>query len=97
MRTLIFLLFVLQSATMLAQTDPQKKDTIQQKTERLNEVIVTANTILGSKFEVKNKTGSASYISEEDLKKFSYTNINRVLQTVPGINIYEEDGFGFMG
>nr|WP_292969047.1 TonB-dependent receptor [Allomuricauda sp.] len=79
---------------MLAQTDPQKKDTIQQKTERLNEVIVTANTILGSKFEVKNKTGSASYISEEDLKKFSYTNINRVLQTVPGINIYEEDGFG---
>ncbi|MDH7911957.1 TonB-dependent receptor [Winogradskyella sp. SYSU M77433] len=94
MRTLIFLLFVLQSATMLAQTDPQKKDTIQQKTERLNEVIVTANTILGSKFEVKNKTGSASYISEEDLKKFSYTNINRVLQTVPGINIYEEDGFG---
>ena len=94
MRTLIFLLFVLQSATMLAQTDPQKKDTIQQKTERLNEVIVTANTILGSKFEVKNKTGSASYISEEDLKKFSYTNINRVVQTVPGINIYEEDGFG---
>ena len=94
MRTLIFLLFVLQSATMLAQTDPQKKDTIQQKTEHLNEVIVTANTILGSKFEVKNKTGSASYISEEDLKKFSYTNINRVLQTVPGINIYEEDGFG---
>ena len=94
MRTLIFLLLVLQSATMLAQTDPQKKDTIQQKTERLNEVIVTANTILGSKFEVKNKTGSASYISEEDLKKFSYTNINRVLQTVPGINIYEEDGFG---
>ena len=94
MRTLIFLLFVLQSATMLAQTDPQKKDTIQQKTERLNEVIVTANTILGSKFEVKNKTGSASYISEEDLKKFLYTNINRVLQTVPGINIYEEDGFG---
>ncbi len=25
---------------------------------------------------------------------WTYTNINRVLQTVPGINIYEEDGFG---
>ncbi|WP_239990759.1 TonB-dependent receptor family protein [Marixanthomonas ophiurae] len=33
-------------------------------------------------------------MTEEDLKKFSYTNINRVLQIVPGINIYEEDGFG---
>jgi|TARA_R100000501_G_scaffold643_19_gene2330 Fe(3+) dicitrate transport protein len=94
MRTLFSLLFILQFTYILAQTNPQKKDTIQQKTERLKEVIVSANTILGSKFEIKNKTGSASYISEEDLKKFSYTNINRVLQTVPGINIYEEDGFG---
>ena len=94
MRTLFSLLFILQFTYILAQTNPQKKDTIQQKTERLKEVIVSANTILGSKFEIKNKTGSANYISEEDLKKFSYTNINRVLQTVPGINIYEEDGFG---
>ena len=94
MRTLFSLLFILQFTYILAQTNPQKMDTIQQKTERLKEVIVSANTILGSKFEIKNKTGSASYISEEDLKKFSYTNINRVLQTVPGINIYEEDGFG---
>jgi len=94
MRTLFFLLFILQFTHILAQTNPQQKDTIQQKTERLKEVIVSANTILGSKFEIKNKSGSANYISEEDLKKFSYTNINRVLQTVPGINIYEEDGFG---
>jgi len=94
MRTLFFLLFILQLTVLCAQTNPQKEDSLQQKTERLKEVIISANTILGSKFEVKNKTGSANYISEEDLKKFSYTNINRVLQTVPGINIYEEDGFG---
>ena len=94
MRTLFFLLFILQLTVLCAQTNPQKEDSLQQKTERLKEVIISANTILGSKFEIKNKTGSANYISEEDLKKFSYTNINRVLQTVPGINIYEEDGFG---
>uniref|UniRef100_UPI0040498F2E TonB-dependent receptor family protein n=2 Tax=Gelidibacter sp. TaxID=2018083 RepID=UPI0040498F2E len=94
MRTLFFLLFILQLTVLCAQTNPQKEDSLQQKTEHLKEVVVSGNTILGSKFEVKNKTGSASYISEEDLKKFSYTNINRVLQTVPGINIYEEDGFG---
>ena len=94
MRILFFLILILQFPNIWAQTNPQKKDTIQQKTEQLKEVIVSGNTILGSRFEVKNKTGSARYISEEDLKKFSYTNINRVLQTVPGINIYEEDGFG---
>ncbi|WP_127844246.1 TonB-dependent receptor family protein [Psychroflexus aestuariivivens] len=94
MRTLFFLLFILQLTVLCAQTNPQKEDSLQQKTERLKEVIISANTILGSKFEIKNKTGSANYISEEDLKKFSYTNINRVLQTVPGINISEEDGFG---
>jgi Fe(3+) dicitrate transport protein len=94
MRILFILILILQFPNIWTQTNPQKKDTIKQKTEQLKEVVVSGNTILGSRFEVKNKTGSASYISEEDLKKFSYTNINRVLQTVPGMNIYEEDGFG---
>ena len=80
--------------TGLAQTNPQQKDSIKQQTEQLKEVIVTGNVLLGSKFEAQNKTGSATYISKEDLKKFSFTNINRILRTVPGINIYEEDGFG---
>ncbi|MCP4052722.1 MAG: TonB-dependent receptor, partial [Mesoflavibacter sp.] len=78
MRTLFLLLLILQFPNIWAQTNPQKKDTVKQKTEQLKEVIVSGNTILGSRFEVKNKTGSASYISKEELKKFSYTNINRV-------------------
>ena len=44
--------------------------------------------------EAKNRTGSSYYISPEEIKKFNYTDINRVLRTVPGVNIYEEDGFG---
>ena len=79
---------------MWSQSETSKTDTIQTQTEKLNEVIITGNALLGSKFEARNKTGSASYISHKDLKKFSHTNINRILQTVPGINIYEEDGFG---
>lgn len=80
--------------TGMAQTNAQQKDSTTQQTEQLKEVIVMGNVLLGSKFQAQNKTGSATYISKEDLKKFSYTNINRILQTVPGINIYEEDGFG---
>lgn len=60
----------------------------------LNEVTLKANTILGSKFEAKNRTGSAFYISPKEIKKFNYTDINRTLRGVPGVNVYEEDGFG---
>ncbi len=60
----------------------------------LNEVVLNAKVIFGSKFEAKNRTGSAYYISHEEIRKFNYTDINRTLRTVPGVNIYEEDGFG---
>ena len=71
--------------TGLAQTDPQQRDSTTQQIELLKEVIVMGNALFGSKFQAQNKTGSASYISKEDLKKFSYTNINRILQAVSGI------------
>src|SRR5690554_1664029 len=61
--------------------------------ETLNEVFLSS-AIIGSKFEVKNRTGSATYISKEDLRQFNYTDINRVLRNVPGVSVYEEDGFG---
>lgn len=67
-----------------------QKDTV----KNLKEVVISAYQIIGSKFEAANKTGSASYISAADLQKFNYTDINRVLRTVTGVNVYEEDGFG---
>jgi len=94
MRTISLSIILLLSTTVFSQTNSKKTDTTKQKPELLKEVVVLGNALLGSKFEARNKAGSASYISQEDLKKFSYTNINRVLQAVPGINIYEEDGFG---
>lgn len=60
----------------------------------LDEVIIKGNTILGNKFVAKNRTGAAYYLSSEELALFSYTDINRVLNKVPGVNFYEEDGFG---
>ena len=91
MKYLIFFIAILQFPSIWAQKTPAKEDTTKLKTERLKEVILTGHTMLGSKFEIKNKTGSASYISKEELKKFAYTDINRTLQTIPGVNIYEED------
>ena len=43
---------------------------------------------------LKDIPGSVQYISPKEIQRFSYTDINRTLRGVPGINIQEEDGFG---
>jgi Fe(3+) dicitrate transport protein len=60
----------------------------------LNEVVLQAKVIFGSKFEAKNRTGSAYYISPKEIERFNYTDVTRTLRTVPGVNVVEEDGFG---
>lgn len=80
---------ILISLSSLAQQTMPLPDSI-----RLKEVIIEANKIFGSKFEARNRTGSSYYISPEEIKRFNYTDINRTLRAVPGVNVYEEDGFG---
>ncbi|WP_350290759.1 TonB-dependent receptor [uncultured Croceitalea sp.] len=88
-KKLSLLAIIVAFSSIAQQNKPQKIDSI-----RLNEVVLSAKVILGSKFEAKNRTGSAYYISPEEIKKFNYTDVNRTLRSVPGVNVYEEDGFG---
>lgn len=88
---LILISFCSFAYSQNGEVKPKKsKDSIQ----KLDEVILNANVIFGNKYVAKNRTGSSYYISPEELKKFNYTDINRVLRSVPGVNFYEEDGFG---
>jgi len=50
--------------------------------------------VIGSEDKVTEITGSAHYIGEEELDKYNYNDINRVLRQVPGVNIQEEEGYG---
>lgn len=92
MRKKILIFFILSCSYLKCQDsiDQIKKDSI----TSLDEVIIKSNTILGSKFVAKNRTGAAYYLSIEELAKFNYTDINRALNKISGINVYEEDGFG---
>lgn len=50
--------------------------------------------IVGQSNALRTEAGSATYISEVELEKFQFDDINRVLYNIPGVNIREEDGFG---
>lgn len=77
-----------------AQHENTPTDSLQASTKALQEVTVSARQILGSKFKAQNRTGSAYYVSPQEIQKLGYTDINRMLRAVPGVNMYEEDGYG---
>ncbi|MDO4880870.1 MAG: TonB-dependent receptor [Capnocytophaga sp.] len=85
-----FCFFLPLSIFAQEEKEEKKKDSIRQ----LNEVVVSVKQILGSKFQARNRTGSAYYISPQEIAKLGYTDINRMLKAVPGVNVYEEDGYG---
>ena len=58
------------------------------------EVVITHVSLTGGEQGLKDLPGSAYYISPKELQKFNYTDINRILKSIPGVNLQEEDGFG---
>ncbi|MCT2399288.1 TonB-dependent receptor family protein [Novosphingobium mangrovi (ex Huang et al. 2023)] len=55
-----------------------------------NEAILVS----ASKPQALEVGGSVQFLDSEDLAEFSYTDPNRLLRQIPGVNLQEEDGFG---
>lgn len=51
-------------------------------------------TVVGVARDAGDVAGAVTYITPEKLEIHSYTDINRILRQVPGINLQEEDGYG---
>lgn len=56
--------------------------------------ILSPIVVIGSRAEARAVGGSATYLDEETLQTFSYSDVNRVLRQAPGVVLQEEDGFG---
>ena len=83
--------------TNVTITNDEKRSIIilaQEKVLDIPEIIFSYISITGGEKGIKELPGSAYFLSEKELKKHEYTDVNRVLKNIPGVNIQEEDGFG---
>lgn len=93
MRELFVVSSILFSVKLFAQVNKKNQSTLD-SLQKLDEIIISTKTMFGNKFVAQNRTGSAFYLSKKELEKFNFTDINRALRSIPGVTMYEEDGFG---
>lgn len=55
---------------------------------------LTPIRVIGSEAQELNKPNSSSFISKEKLEKQQDQDLNRVIKSVPGVYVREEDGYG---
>jgi Fe(3+) dicitrate transport protein len=51
-------------------------------------------TILGSAASALEIAGSAHFIGPDELERFEYADVHRILRSVPGVYLQDEEGFG---
>jgi len=57
-------------------------------------VLLEGVIITGSAAQARDVAGSATFLDQEALETFGYSDVNRILRQVPGVTLQEEDGFG---
>ncbi len=58
------------------------------------EIVVERVTLTGGLKGIESMPGSAHFISPMELERFDHGDVARVLRSIPGVNIQEEDGYG---
>lgn len=74
-------------------TNAQTKETKEENHEELEEIVIYSQFIFPEK-DMNEKASSSIYIDTKELRKYNYTDPNRVLMGRNGVSVIEEDGFG---
>ncbi len=87
---LISLLFLFTISLSAQSAEPSDPDT----TDFYDNIIMDRITVIGVPAWKNQIPGAANYVSAEQMQQHNYSDINRVLRSVTGVNIQEEDGYG---
>jgi Fe(3+) dicitrate transport protein len=88
---LLSLLFIFTAVQLKAQdTETTEKDSL----DVFDKLLMERITVVGTPAWKSKIPGAASYIDNRQLERQGYTDINRILRGISGVNIQEEDGFG---
>jgi len=63
-------------------------------TGEIDPTVLAPVIVTGSRAQARDIGGAATFLDEELLQTFRYSDVNRVLRQAPGVVIQEEDGFG---
>jgi len=85
-------LLMCTSANAIAEIKSDEKE--QTLAEKQIEKQVEVISIFGSRNQLATATGSAFVVDENQLEQFEFDDIHRILQSVPGVYMREEDGYG---
>jgi Fe(3+) dicitrate transport protein len=90
MRKITLLITAIFLSTSYLAAQQTAKDSV----ATYDKVIYKRINVVGAPAWIEKTPGSATYIGTRELQKFEYNDINRILRSVTGVNIQEEDGFG---
>ncbi len=57
-------------------------------------IVIERTSLSGGHLGIQEIPGSVHYLGPAELDKFNYSDVNRILRNIPGVNIQEEEGFG---
>lgn len=90
-----------EAAVAAAGDDPRDVAMSDQQREAANTAEVATSPavlpslhVIGSTEAVSDLPGSGYYVDTEDIRTYSYDDINQILRRVPGVYLREEDGYG---
>lgn len=88
---ILLFVFILISTSAIAQN---KSTTEPDTANVIDRLIMERVMVVGQPVWKSSIPGAANYISAEQLQRQNYSDINRILRSVSGVNIQEEEGFG---